>query len=169
MRAMMRAERTMAMATKRAVASKDYNEDNNNNDNIHNNYDQDYSGNKDYNADNNNNDKYNGNDNEGKDSTVVVAGGFVGGGSISGSNCGGIGGGGLGGWHVVAVVSVVVCHTTTAMCGIHSNQPKEGRTAKMPSTNATQQALTSQHDKRMRERHNRNASAMAARWRWRQW
>jgi hypothetical protein len=33
--------------------------------------------------------------------------------------------------------SVVICHTTAAMCGKHNNKPKEGRTAKMPGTKAS--------------------------------
>ncbi len=38
--------------------------------------------------------------------------------------------------------------------GEHNNQPKEGGAAKMPATEAMQQAMTSQHDKRTRGRHN---------------
>jgi hypothetical protein len=33
--------------------------------------------------------------------------------------------------------SVVICHTTAAMRGKHNNQPKEGCTAKMPATKAS--------------------------------
>jgi hypothetical protein len=34
--------------------------------------------------------------------------------------------------------------------GEHNNQPNKGHTAKMPPTEATQQPMTSQHDKRTR-------------------
>jgi hypothetical protein len=34
--------------------------------------------------------------------------------------------------------------------GEHNNQPKEGRAAEMPATEATQQAMKSQHDIRTR-------------------
>ncbi len=81
---------------------------------------------------------------------VAVDGGFVGGGSISGGDHGGVGGGGFGRWQVVAMVGVVVCPTTTAMCGKHNNQPKEGRSAMMAATEAKKQATTSQRDKRLR-------------------
>ncbi len=37
--------------------------------------------------------------------------------------------------------------------GEHNNQPKEGWAAKMPATEATQQAMTCQQDKRTRGRH----------------
>jgi hypothetical protein len=33
--------------------------------------------------------------------------------------------------------SIVICRTTAAMRGKHNNQPKEGRAAKMPVTNAS--------------------------------
>jgi hypothetical protein len=86
---------------------------------------------------NNNNNEVNNtkeDNNKDKDSAEAAAGSFVGGCSISGGNCGGIGGGGFGrGWWVVMMVGVIVCHTTTAMRGVHNNQPEEGRAAKTPA------------------------------------
>jgi hypothetical protein len=165
---MARAERGMGMATKRAMASNDNNDDHDNNNDRDNNYNQDNSGNKDNNANNdNNNDKDdNSNDNEDKDGAAVATGSFVSGGSVSGGNHDGVGCGGFGRWRVVAVVmvSVVAYSTAMAMSGVHNNHPKEGPTAKMSATEA--QATTSRCNKRIRGRHTTNASAMAA---WRQW
>ncbi len=61
-------------------------------------------------------------------------------------HCDGVGGGVFGRWRVVAVVGVAICRTTTAMRGMHNNHPKYGRAAKMPATEAKQQALTSRQD-----------------------
>ncbi len=58
-----------------------------------------------------------------------------------------------------AIQGIVICRSTTAMCGEHLNQPNEGRTAKVPATEAKQQATTSRCNKRMRGQHNTNASA----------
>jgi hypothetical protein len=49
-----------------------------------------------------------------------------------------------------------------AMRGKHNNQPKEGCAAKMPATEAKQQATTSRRDKRMRGWCNTKASARSA-------
>jgi hypothetical protein len=163
----------MVMVTKRAMAS------NGNNDVRDNNGNQDNSGNKDYNAatdaaaaanvandDDDNDNKDNVNENEDKDGAVVATGCFVGSGSISGGNRGGVGGGGFDGGQVVVVVGIVLCRTTTAMCGVHNNQPEEGHMAKIPATEAKLQETTSQRNKRMRGWHNTNTSAMTARRRW---
>ncbi len=48
------------------------------------------------------------------------------------------------------LVGIVVCHTTTAMRGVHNNQPEEGRAAKIPATEVKLQATTSRRNKRMR-------------------
>ncbi len=136
------------------------------------------SSNKDYNATaavtTNNNDKGKNDINEDKDGAAAAvaaaaASGLVSSSSISGSNCRGVGGGGLGRWQVVVVVGIIVCRTTTALCGLHNNQPEEGHAAKIPVTEAKLQATTSPCDKRMRGRHYTNTSPMTARRQWRQW
>jgi hypothetical protein len=48
------------------------------------------------------------------------------------------------------------------MHGKHNNQPKVGRMAKMPATEAKQQATTSWLDERTRKWRNTNTSAMTA-------
>jgi hypothetical protein len=58
-----------------------------------------------------------------------------------------------------AIQCVVICHSTTAMRGEHINQPNEGRAAKVPVTEAKQQATTSQCNERTRGWRNTNASA----------
>jgi hypothetical protein len=57
-------------------------------------------------------------------------------------------------------------HTTLA---IHNNQPKEGRPAKMPATEAKQLATTSRRIKRTKEPHNTNARATTVPQWWQQW
>jgi hypothetical protein len=166
---MARAGRAMAMVTKRAMASNNDDDGHNNDSNRDKTYNQDNSGYKDEDANDDDNNKDNGKDDEDNDSMVAAAGGFVGSGSISGGNCGGIGGSGFGRLWVVAVVGVVIRPTTTAMHSIHNNQLKEGHAAKMPVTEAKQQATIGRSNERMRGRHNTNASAMAARWWLRQW
>jgi hypothetical protein len=81
---------------------------------------------------------------------AVAAGGFINGGNVSGGDCGGVGGDGFGGWQVMAVVGIVVCRTTMAMCSVHNNQPEGGRVAKIPVAEAKLQATTSRRGKRMR-------------------
>jgi hypothetical protein len=168
---MARAERVMSMGTKRAMASDDNNNDHNNNSNRDNNYNQGNSSKKGDDTSDDKDNKNNGNGN--KDgiaaAAAAVVSGFVSSISVSGGDCGGIGGGGFGRWRVVAVVGVVVCRTTTAMRGIHNNQPKEGCVAKMPATEVKQHSTTSWRNKRMRGWHNMNTSAMTARQRWQQW
>jgi hypothetical protein len=137
---MVREERVMAMAKKRAMASDNKDNDHDNNDNRDNSNDQDDSGNADDDTDND------GDDNDNKDGAAAVVGGFVGGGSVSSSNHGGIDGSGFSGWWVVAVVGVVICRTIRTMRGKHDKQPKEGCGAKMPEREAKQQATMSQHD-----------------------
>jgi hypothetical protein len=62
----------------------------------------------------------------------------------------------------LALRGVVICRSTTAMRGGHNKQPKEGSAAKMPATEAKQEATTSWRDDRIRGRRNMNASAMTA-------
>jgi hypothetical protein len=62
----------------------------------------------------------------------------------------------------LAIHSVVICRSTTAMHGKHNNQPKEGRVAKMPATEAKQQATTSRRNERTRGWRNTNISTMTA-------
>jgi hypothetical protein len=91
----------------------------------------------------------------------MAASSFVSGGNISNSNCVGNGGSSFGGWQVVAVDGVVVCRTTTAMRGVHNNQPKERCVEKMPATEAKQQATTRvrQKDERAaQQKHQHNGS-----------
>ncbi len=57
------------------------------------------------------------------------------------------------------IQGVVICRSTTAMSGEHINQPSEGRAAKVPATEAKQQATTSQCNERTRGQRNTNASA----------
>jgi hypothetical protein len=44
----------------------------------------------------------------------------------------------------LAIRNVAVCRITTAMCGEHNNQPKEGHTSKMPAYDPLTQ-LTREH------------------------
>jgi hypothetical protein len=54
---------------------------------------------------------------------------------------------------------VIICPFTMAMHGEHINQPNEGGAAKVPGTEAKQQATTSRCNKRTRGWRNTNASA----------
>jgi hypothetical protein len=65
--------------------------------------------------------------------------------------------------HATLVIGIIVCRATLA---IHNNQPIEGCVAKMPVTEAKQQATTSRRDKRKRGQCNTNASKMTATRRW---
>ncbi len=62
----------------------------------------------------------------------------------------------------LAIRGVVICRSTMAMRGGHNKQPKETRAAKMPATEAKQEATTSRRDDRTRGRRNTNASATTA-------
>jgi hypothetical protein len=62
----------------------------------------------------------------------------------------------------LVIRGVVICCPTTAICNKHNNQPKEECTAKMPETEAKQQATTNWHNERTRGQHNMNASATTA-------
>jgi hypothetical protein len=59
----------------------------------------------------------------------------------------------------LAIQGVVICRSTTAMLGEHINQPNEVRAAKVPATEAKQQATTSRCNERTRGRRNTNVSA----------
>jgi hypothetical protein len=59
----------------------------------------------------------------------------------------------------LALRGIVICRSITAMRGEHINQPNEGCAAKVPATEAKQQATTRRHNKRTRGRRNTNASA----------
>jgi hypothetical protein len=123
---MARAERVLAMAMKRAMASnndnnnhKDHNDHNNHNinDDRDNNNNQDDSGNKDNGTNDNYDDEEDRDNNEDKDSALAAAGGIVGGGCISGGNRGGVGGCGFVGWQVVAVVGLAMVDGGGGTCG----------------------------------------------------
>jgi hypothetical protein len=62
----------------------------------------------------------------------------------------------------LAIGGTVICHTTMAMHGKHNNQPKEGCAAKMPATEAKQQATASRRYERTGGQCNTNASATTA-------
>jgi hypothetical protein len=62
----------------------------------------------------------------------------------------------------LAIRGVVICRSTTALRSEHNNQPKEGHAAKMPVTEAKQQATTSRRDERTRGQRNTNASKTTA-------
>ncbi len=61
----------------------------------------------------------------------------------------------------LAIQGVVICHSTMAMRSEHINQPNEGHAAKVPATEAKEQATTSRCNERTRGRRNTNASAMS--------
>jgi hypothetical protein len=52
---------------------------------------------------------------------------------------------------------VIICCSIRAVRAEHNNQPKEEYLAKMPATEANQQATTSRHDKTPRGRRNTKA------------
>jgi hypothetical protein len=62
----------------------------------------------------------------------------------------------------LAISGIVICYTTRAIRGKHNSQPKEGRAAKMPATEAKQQATTSRHGEKTRGQCNTNTSTTTA-------
>jgi hypothetical protein len=112
---MVRAEIAMVMATKKMMASNYDNEDKDDyaNEDYRDNYDgQDDSSYEVNDADDNLNNEDDGDNDDDKDSAVVVVGGFVSG----GGNCGGIGCGRIGRWRVVVVVGLAVADGNGGTC-----------------------------------------------------